>query len=42
MAIAFDAANRGKIVARLQALGFRYIALDLAGYRTGSMNRPQV
>ena len=41
MAIAFDPANRGRIVARLQALGFRYIALDLAGYRTGSMNRPQ-
>jgi uncharacterized protein len=40
MAIAFDPANRARIVSRLQALGFRYVALDLAGYRTGSMNRP--
>lgn len=40
MAIAFDPANRGKIVARLQSLGFRYVALDLAGYRTGSLNQP--
>ena len=25
---------------RLLALGFRYVTLDLGGYRTGSMNRP--
>lgn len=29
---------RGKIVKRLKALGFPYIALDLQGYRTGSLN----
>lgn len=29
---------REAAVRRLQALGFRYIALDLAGYRQGSMN----
>jgi uncharacterized protein len=41
MEIAFEPANRQRIVSRLQALGYRYVALDLAGYRTGSMNRPQ-
>ena len=41
MELAFDPAKRGKIVARLQSLGFRFVALDLAGYRTGSMNRPR-
>jgi uncharacterized protein len=30
--------NRKKIVARLRELGFVYITLDLAGYRSGSMN----
>jgi len=40
MAIAFSEANRGRIVARLQNLGFKHVALDLAGYRQGSMNRP--
>jgi uncharacterized protein len=39
MAIAFAPENRGKIVARLQNLGFKHVALDLAGYRQGSMNR---
>ncbi len=38
MAIAFDPRNRGKVVSRLQALGFKHVALDLAGYRSGSMN----
>ncbi|MGH2632681.1 MAG: ATP-dependent sacrificial sulfur transferase LarE [Tepidiformaceae bacterium] len=38
MEIAFAPGNRGKIVARLQNLGFKYVALDLAGYRQGSMN----
>jgi uncharacterized protein len=38
MAIAFSEGNRGKVVARLQNLGFKHVALDLAGYRTGSMN----
>ena len=29
---------RSEIVKHLQALGYRYVALDLAGYRTGSLN----
>ncbi len=39
MAIAFAPENREKIVSRLQNLGFKHVALDLAGYRQGSMNR---
>ena len=31
-------AQRGKIHAALKELGFAYVALDLLGYRTGSMN----
>ena len=31
-------AQRGKIHAALKELGFAYVALDLQGYRTGSMN----
>ena len=31
-------AEREAIVARLRELGYLYVALDLAGYRTGSMN----
>ena len=31
-------AVRDKIVARLKKLGYLYVTLDLAGYRTGSMN----
>jgi uncharacterized protein len=31
---------RAKIVARLKELGYFYVTLDLAGYRTGSMNEP--
>jgi len=30
--------SRRKIVARLKKLGYLYVALDLAGYRTGSLN----
>jgi uncharacterized protein len=30
--------NRQRIVARLRELGYTYVAVDLAGYRTGSMN----
>jgi uncharacterized protein len=30
--------NRRKVVEHLKALGFRYITLDLTGYRTGSLN----
>jgi uncharacterized protein len=29
---------RGKIVAHFKALGYKYVTLDLEGYRTGSMN----
>jgi uncharacterized protein len=31
--------HRDKIVAALSKLGFAYVSLDLAGYRTGSMNK---
>jgi uncharacterized protein len=31
---------RAKIVERLKKLGYFYVTLDLAGYRTGSMNEP--
>jgi uncharacterized protein len=30
---------RQQIVSRLRALGFRFVALDLEGYTTGSLNR---
>jgi uncharacterized protein len=36
--LAGDAALRQEISAALHALGFRYVSLDLDGYRTGSMN----
>jgi uncharacterized protein len=29
---------RARIAERLRGLGFSYVTLDLAGYRTGSMN----
>lgn len=35
---ALDAARARAIVAALKPLGFRYVALDLEGYRTGSLN----
>ncbi len=38
MALAFAPENRERIVARLLNLGFKHVALDLAGYRQGSMN----
>lgn len=41
MRIAFDPANRDRIVTRLRNLGFKHIALDLAGYQPGSMNVPE-
>jgi uncharacterized protein len=28
------------ITRRIKALGFTYVALDLEGYRTGSLNEP--
>ena len=33
-----DPALRARIVTRLRELGYRYITVDLQGYRTGSMN----
>ena len=33
--------NRQAVVRRLEELGYRYVALDLAGYRQGSLNRPR-
>ena len=35
-ALSGDAA--GRIVSGLKRLGYRYVTLDLEGYRTGSMN----
>jgi uncharacterized protein len=31
---------RERVVAGLKALGFTYVALDLEGFRSGSMNEP--
>ncbi|HGJ66451.1 TPA: ATP-dependent sacrificial sulfur transferase LarE [bacterium] len=36
MIILFE--NRDKIVTKLKELGFKYVTMDLQGYRTGSMN----
>ncbi len=36
--ILLDSEAREAAVAGLKALGFAYVAVDLAGYRTGSMN----
>lgn len=33
-------AEKDRIVTELKTLGFTYVALDLQGYRTGSMNEP--
>ncbi len=38
MAIVFAAENRARVVERLRNLGFKHVALDLAGYRQGSLN----
>lgn len=35
---ALDPAMAGRISAALKAVGFKYVALDLEGYRTGSLN----
>lgn len=40
MAIVFAEEHRSAIVARLANLGFKHVALDLGGYRQGSMNAP--
>ena len=38
MALAFAPHNRDRIVDRLRNLGYKHVALDLAGYRQGSLN----
>jgi len=38
MHLLLDEPNRQRIVSRLKELGYLYITLDLAGYRSGSMN----
>lgn len=38
MARALDLEMAARMAAALKALGFRYVALDLEGYRTGSLN----
>jgi pyridinium-3,5-biscarboxylic acid mononucleotide sulfurtransferase len=38
MAILMSGGRRMAVVERLKALGFAYVALDLAGFRSGSMN----
>jgi len=34
----FDETKIEEVARRLQSLGFKYVALDLMGYRSGSMN----
>ncbi len=34
-----DKGIRRRVAARLRALGFKFVALDLEGYATGSLNR---
>jgi uncharacterized protein len=36
--LALEPENRARIVRDLQGLGYSFVALDLEGYRTGSMN----
>jgi uncharacterized protein len=38
MAVLMADGNRQAVVRRLEELGYRYVALDLAGYRQGSLN----
>jgi uncharacterized protein len=40
MAVLMSDGNRQAVVLRLEELGYRYVALDLAGYRQGSLNKP--
>jgi uncharacterized protein len=41
MDILMSDGNREAAVRRLEELGYRYVALDLAGYRQGSLNKPR-
>ncbi len=38
MDVVMDPANRKRIVEKLKDLGFKYVALDLQGFRSGSLN----
>ncbi|KHK00747.1 ATP-dependent sacrificial sulfur transferase LarE [Desulfovibrio sp. TomC] len=40
VAVVIEADRQHGIQARLTALGYRYVAVDLAGYRMGSLNEP--
>jgi uncharacterized protein len=37
--ILLDPAVRERLIAELRGLGYRFIALDLEGFRSGSLNR---
>jgi uncharacterized protein len=39
MTVLMSNGNRQAVVLRLEELGYRYVALDLAGYRQGSLNK---
>ena len=39
MTVLMSDGNRQAVVRRLEELGYRYVALDLAGYRQGSLNK---
>jgi uncharacterized protein len=41
MTVLMSDGNRQAVVRRLGELGYRYVALDLAGYRQGSLNKPR-
>jgi uncharacterized protein len=34
----FDKSTRDTVVQKFKQIGFRYVSIDLQGYRTGSMN----
>jgi uncharacterized protein len=38
MAVLMQSGRRSAVVARFKELGFAYVTLDLAGFRSGSMN----
>lgn len=38
MAILMSEARRAEVVTKLQSVGYRYVAMDLQGYRSGSLN----
>jgi uncharacterized protein len=39
MALLASEANRRAVVDRLRELGYRYVTLDLEGYKRGSLNQ---